>query len=178
MKTVKIKDKEFTSFIPEAEILKAVDIVAERMNKDLEGKDPLFVCVLNGSFMFASDLMKRLTIPCEISFVRTSSYSGTATTGEVKMLYGLHESIEGRTVVIVEDIIDTGNTMIQLLKQFKALNPKELLVSTLLFKPEALQHEIKVDYVALNIPSDFIVGYGLDYDGYGRNLADIYKLKE
>lgn len=178
MKTIKIKDKEFVSFIPEAEILKAVGIVAKQMSKDLEGKDPLFVCVLNGSFMFAADLMKRLTIPCEISFVRTSSYIGTSSSGDVKMLYGLHENIEGRTIVIVEDIIDTGNTMVQLIKQLKALDPKEVIVSTLLFKPEALQHEIKVDYVALNIPPDFIVGYGLDYDGYGRNYADIYKVKE
>jgi len=178
MKTIKIKDKEFEIFIPSEEIYKAIDIVAEKMNKDLEGKNPLFVCVLNGSFMFAADLMKRITIPCEISFVRMSSYCGTTTTGDVKMVYGLEENIEGRTIVVVEDIVDTGNTMERMLKQLNALDPEEIKVSTLLFKPEALQHDVQLDYIALNIPSDFILGYGLDYDGYGRNLPDIYKLKE
>lgn len=178
MKTVKIRDKEFEIFIPEQEIYKAIDSVAEKMNKELSGKLPLFVCVLNGSFMFAADLMKRITIPCEISFVRMSSYSGICSTGDVKMIYGMEESIEGRTVVVVEDIVDTGNTMERMLKQLHALNPKEIKVSTLLFKPDALQHDVPIDYVALTIPSDFILGYGLDYDGYGRNLPDIYKLKK
>lgn len=178
MKTVKIRDKEFEIFIPEQEIYKAIDSVAEKMNKELSGKLPLFVCVLNGSFMFAADLMKRITIPCEISFVRMSSYSGISSTGDVKMIYGMEESIEGRTVVVVEDIVDTGNTMERMLKQLHALNPKEIKVSTLLFKPDALQHDVPIDYVALTIPSDFILGYGLDYDGYGRNLPDIYKLKK
>lgn len=177
MKTIKIKDKEFEIFIPAKKIYEAIDVIAEKMNKDLEGKNPLFVCVLNGSFMFAADLLKRITIPCEISFVRMSSYSGTATTGDVKMIYGLEENIEGRTIVVVEDIVDTGNTMERMLKQLHALDPKEVKVSTLLFKPEALQHEVQLDYIALNIPCDFILGYGLDYDGYGRNLPDIYKLK-
>lgn len=178
MKTVKILDKEFEIFIPEQEIYNAIDTVAEKMNKELDGQKPLFVCVLNGSFMFAADLMKRITIPCEISFVRMSSYVGTNSTGDVKMIYGLEESIEGRTIVVVEDIVDTGNTIERMLKQLYALNPKEIKVSTLLFKPEALQHDVKLDYVALNIPSDFILGYGLDYDGYGRNLPDIYKIKK
>lgn len=177
MKTIKIKDKEFEIFIPAKKIYEAIDVIAEKMNKDLEGKNPLFVCVLNGSFMFAADLLKRITIPCEISFVRMSSYSGTSTTGDVKMIYGLEENIEGRTIVVVEDIVDTGNTMERMLKQLHALDPKEVKVSTLLFKPEALQHEVQLDYIALNIPCDFILGYGLDYDGYGRNLPDIYKLK-
>lgn len=178
MKTVKIKDKEFEVFIPAEEIYKAIDCIAEKMNKDLEGKNPLFVCVLNGSFMFAADLLKRISIPSEISFVRMSSYSGTASTGDVKMIYGLEESIEGRTVVVLEDIVDTGNTMVRMLKQLEALNPKEIKVSTLLLKPEALQHDVQLDYIALNIPSDFIIGYGLDYDGFGRNFPDIYKIKE
>ncbi len=177
MKTIKIKDKEFEIFIPAKKIYEAIDVIAEKMNKDLEGKNPLFVCVLNGSFMFAADLLKRITIPCEISFVRMSSYCGTSTTGDVKMIYGLEENIEGRTIVVVEDIVDTGNTMERMLKQLHALDPKEVKVSTLLFKPEALQHEVQLDYIALNIPCDFILGYGLDYDGYGRNLPDIYKLK-
>ena len=177
MKTIKKKVKEFEIFIPAKKIYEAIDVIAEKMNKDLEGKNPLFVCVLNGSFMFAADLLKRITIPCEISFVRMSSYCGTSTTGDVKMIYGLEENIEGRTIVVVEDIVDTGNTMERMLKQLHALDPKEVKVSTLLFKPEALQHEVQLDYIALNIPCDFILGYGLDYDGYGRNLPDIYKLK-
>lgn len=177
MKTIKIRDKEFELFITSEEIDKAIDSVAEKMSEELAEKNPLFICVLNGSFMFASDLMKRLNIPSEISFVRLSSYKGTSSTGDVKIVYGLDENIEGRTIVVVEDIVDTGNTMARMLKQLEALNPKEVKVSTLLFKPEALEHDVPLDYVALSIPSDFIVGYGLDYDGYGRNLPDIYKLK-
>ncbi|NDV70050.1 hypoxanthine phosphoribosyltransferase [Dysgonomonas sp. 25] len=178
METIKIKDKEFELFIPSSEIEQAIDRIAEKMTKDLEKKNPLFICVLNGSFMFASDLMKRINIPAEISFVRMSSYSGTASTGDVKIVYGLEESIEGRTIVVVEDIVDTGNTMERMLRQLEALNPKEIKVSTFLLKPDALKHEVPLDYVALSVPTDFIVGYGLDYDGYGRNLPDIYKLKQ
>lgn len=177
MKSVKVRDKEFELFISEAEILQAVDRIAEQMNKDLEGKDPLFVCILNGSFMFAAELMKRVTVPSEISFVRMASYQGTQSTGKIKEIYGLEEDIKGRTIVIIEDIVDTGHTMSLILDQLACDEPKEIKVATLLFKPEALKCDVKIDYVALEIPSDFIVGFGLDYDGYGRNLADIYKIK-
>ncbi len=177
MKSVKVKDKEFDLFIPEAEILQAIDKVAEQMNEDLAGKDPLFVCVLNGSFMFASELMKRVTVPGQISFVRMASYQGTKSTGKIKEIYGLEEDIRDRTVVIIEDIVDTGHTMSLILDQLACDEPKEIKVATLLFKPEALKTNVKIDYIALEIPSDFIVGFGLDYDGYGRNLADIYKIK-
>lgn len=177
MKSVKIKDKEFDLFISEAEILRSIDRIAEQMNKDLDGKNPLFVCVLNGSFMFASELMKKVNIPSEISFVRMTSYQGTQSTGQVKEIYGLEENITGRTIVIVEDIVDTGHTMSLIIDQLKSGNPEEIKIATLLFKPEALKKKVKLDYVALEIPSDFIVGFGLDYDGYGRNLADIYKIK-
>ncbi|MDU1905440.1 MAG: hypoxanthine phosphoribosyltransferase [Dysgonomonas sp.] len=177
MKSVKIRDKEFDLFISEAEILKSIDRIAERMNKDLEGKNPLFVCILNGSFMFASELMKRVNIPSEISFVRMASYQGTQSTGKIKEIYGLEENISGRTVVIIEDIVDTGYTMSLILEQLTGENPEEIKIATLLFKPDALKTDVKLDYVALEIPSDFIVGFGLDYDGYGRNLADIYKIK-
>jgi len=177
MKSVKIRDKEFELFISEAEILKSIDRIAERMNKDLEGKNPLFVCILNGSFMFASELMKRVNIPSEISFVRMASYQGTQSTGKIKEIYGLEENISGRTVVIIEDIVDTGHTMSLILEQLTGENPEEIKIATLLFKPDALKTDVKLDYVALEIPSDFIVGFGLDYDGYGRNLADIYKIK-
>jgi len=177
MNTVKIKDKEFELFLTQDVIEKAIDDIAEKLNKDLAKKDPLFICVLNGSFMYASELMKRVSIPCEVSFVKMSSYKGTTSTGKLKEIYGLEEDINGRTVVIVEDIVDTGYTMSLMLEQLTCDEPKEIFVTTLLLKPDALQHPVQLDYVALEIPSDFIVGYGLDYDGYGRNLPDIYKVK-
>lgn len=177
MKSVKVRDKEFELFISETEILKAVDRVAGQMNKDLDGTDPLFVCVLNGSFMFASELMKRVNVPSGISFVRMASYQGTKSSGKIKEIYGLEEDIKGRTVVIIEDIVDTGYTMSLILDQLACGEPKDIKVATLLFKPEALKCDVKIDYIALEIPSDFIVGFGLDYDGYGRNLPDIYKIK-
>ncbi|WP_430817336.1 hypoxanthine phosphoribosyltransferase [Carboxylicivirga sp. RSCT41] len=178
MSRVKLLDREFELSIPEEKLLKAVDKVAEQMNKDLEGKNPLMVCVLNGSFMFASDLMKRLTIPCEISFVKLSSYSGTGSTGTVKELIGLNEDISGRTIVLLEDIVDTGLTIINTVEQVKQMGPADVKVATMLFKPEACKRDVKLDYVGMDIPNDFIVGYGLDYDGYGRNLKDIYTVVE
>ncbi|NDV78866.1 hypoxanthine phosphoribosyltransferase [Dysgonomonas sp. 511] len=178
MKTVKIKDKEFELFLTQEEIEAAIDAVAEKMNAELADKDPLFVCVLNGSFIYASELMKRISIPSEISFVKMSSYKGTKSTGKLKEIYGLEEDIKGRTVVIVEDIVDTGYTMNLILDQLMDDEPKELLVTTLLLKPDVLKYSVHPDYVALEIPNDFIVGYGLDYDGYGRNLPNIYKLKQ
>lgn len=178
MSRVKLLDREFELSISEEKLLKAVDQVAEKMNAELEGKNPLMVCVLNGSFMFASDLMKRLTIPCEISFVKLSSYSGTGSTGKVKELIGLNEDISGRTIVLLEDIVDTGLTIINTVEQVKQMGPADVKVATMLFKPEACKHDVKLDYVGMDIPNDFIVGYGLDYDGYGRNLKDIYTVVE
>jgi len=175
--SIKIKDKEFELFISNEKINDAIKNIAGKINKDLDGKNPLFICVLNGSFMFAADLMKHVNIPCEITFVRVASYRGTTSTGTLKEIYGLEEEIEGRTVVVIEDIVDTGNTMSLVLDQLNCDEPKEIKVATLLFKPKALKTEVKLDYVALEIPNDFIVGYGLDYDGYGRNLTDIYKIK-
>ena len=127
--------------------------------------------------MFAADLMKQVSIPCQISFVKLASYHGTGTTGKVKELIGLNENIEGRTVVIVEDIVDTGITMEQMIHSLKAKHPKEVRIATFFYKPEALQKTVHLDYVGMHIPNDFIVGYGLDYDGFGRNLANIYTLK-
>ena len=174
MSTIQIKDKSFTTFITEDEILKEVSRVADEINRDLEGTEPLFLSVLNGSFMFTADLMKRVNIPCEISFVKLASYQGTSSTGKVKEFVGLNEDIEGRTVVIVEDIIDTGFTMERLVETLRARNPKDIRIATLLVKPDKLQVKLDIDYVAMNIPNDFIVGYGLDYDGKGRNYRDIY----
>lgn len=178
MKTVKVNDKEFELFLTQQQIEAAIDKIAAQMITDLDGKKPMFVCVLNGSFMFASELMKRVSIPAEISFVKMSSYSGLVSSGKVREIYGLEEDIAGRTVVIVEDIVDTGYTMERMIAQLSTHNPAEIKVATLLLKPDALKVKVPLNYVALEIPSDFIVGFGLDYDGYGRNYPDIYKLKQ
>ena len=176
MGKVTIKDKTFRVNIPASEINKAVGEVAHRINAELKDKKPLFLAVLNGSFMFASDLMKKLTIDCEISFVKVASYHGTSSTGSVKSLIGLNEDIKGRTVVIIEDIVDTGLTIEALVQQLEAMEPAEIRIATLLYKPEAYRKRIELDYVAIVVPNDFLVGYGLDYDGWGRNLPDIYVL--
>lgn len=175
MKKVKILDKEFELFIPYEKIRSVVEQMAETMNKELAGKDPLFLCILNGSFMFAAEIYKRIDfVESEISFVKLASYQGDSTTGRVKHLIGLNEEIEGRTVVILEDIVDTGITINNIMEQLELMKPKEVQVATLLLKPDALQKEVDLKYVGMEIPNDFIVGYGLDYDGYGRNLIDIY----
>ncbi|SHI41328.1 hypoxanthine phosphoribosyltransferase [Tangfeifania diversioriginum] len=177
MKKVKIHDKTFQLFIPYEKIRASIELMAEKMNKDLADKNPLFICVLNGSFMFAAELFKRIDlINSEISFVKLASYAGEHTTGNVKQLIGLNEKIEGRTVVVLEDIVDSGITIDNIQDQLKKLKPKEVSVATLLLKPDALIKEVELDYVGLEIPNDFIVGYGLDYDGYGRNLIDIYSV--
>ncbi len=178
MARIKVLDKEFEISIPEHKILAAIDAVACKIDQQLEGKNPLLVCVLNGAFMFASDLMKRISIPCEITFVKVASYSGTGTTGSLKHLIGFNENVKGRTVVILEDIVDTGNTIINLIEDVKKLDPADVRVATLLYKPDACKKNIKLDYVGLEIPNDFIVGYGLDYNGQGRNLKDIYTLAQ
>ena len=174
METIQIKDKLFSLSIPESEILVAVKAVANQINKDLVGTNPLFICVLNGSFMFAADLMKEINFPCEITFIKLSSYEGLYTSGSVKEIIGLNESVVGRNVVVVEDIVDTGITMERILESLMAKGAKDIHVATFLQKPDALQRNIKIDYIAMKIPNDFIVGYGLDYDGYGRNLKNIY----
>lgn len=174
MNTIKIKDKQFAVSIPEEKIIAEVERLAAQISHDLEGKNPLFLAVLNGSFMFAADLFRRITIPAEISFVKLASYEGTASTGVIKEVIGLSESITGRTIVVVEDIIDTGCTMQKLLENLGTRSPEAIHVCTLLLKPEKLKVNLDVKYVALEIPNDFIVGYGLDYDGYGRNLKSIY----
>ena len=174
MSVVKIKDKTFKVSIPEAEILKSVKAVADRINRDMADKNPLLLAMLNGSFVFAADLMRMIEVPCEISFVKMSSYAGTSSTGKVKQLIGLGEEIKGRTVIIVEDIIESGLTMQTLLSTLEAMEPESVHICTLLLKPECLKVPLNVEYVAMEIPSDFILGYGLDYDQQGRNLRDIY----
>ena len=175
MKQVKVHDKTFELYIPNEKISSVVEEMAKKMNVELADKNPLFLCILNGSFMFAAELFKRIElIETEISFVKLASYQGDKTTGKVKQLIGLNEDIEGRTVVILEDIVDTGITITNIQAQLDKLNPKEVLIATLLLKPDSLQKEVDLNYVGIEIPNDFIVGFGLDYDGYGRNLEDIY----
>ena len=178
MSIVQIKDKRFKTFISEDEIQQRVKAVADRINHDMEGKKPLLLAVLNGSFVFAADLMRHITIPCEISFVKLASYEGTVSTGKVVEVMGLNEDITGRDVIIVEDIVDTGKTMERMLDTLGTRNPNSLHICTLLLKPEKLKIPLNIEYAAMEIPNDLIVGYGLDYDQEGRNLRDIYTLVE
>ena len=162
MDTIQIKDKLFTVSIREQEIQKEVIRVANEINRDLAGKNPLFLSVLNGSFMFTADLLKHITIPCEISFVKLASYQGVSSTGSIKEVIGINEDIAGRTIVIVEDIVDTGLTMQRLLETLGTRGPKEIHIASLLVKPDKLKVDLNIE------------GYGLDYDGFGRNYPDIY----
>lgn len=178
MGIVRIKDKAFKMSIPESEIKAHVKAVAQQMSKDLEGKNPLFLAVLNGSFIFAADLMREMTIPCEISFVKLASYQGTTSTGKIKEVIGVNENLTGRTVVIVEDIVESGQTMKRMIETLGTRSPEAVHICTLFFKPDKLQEELELDYVAFRIPDDFIVGYGLDYDHQGRELKDVYTIVE
>ena len=176
MSIVKIKDKTFRTSISKAEIKERVKALAQQISKDMEGKTPLFLGVLNGSFIFAADLMREMTIPCEISFVKLASYQGTTSSGKVKEVIGINENLAGRTVIIVEDIVESGLTMKRMIESIGTRNPASVHVCTLFFKPEKLKAELTLDYVAFRIPDDFIVGYGLDYEQHGRELKDVYTL--
>ena len=178
METVKIKDRSFAVSISEETIKERVAALGAQISADLAGEQPLFLAVLNGSFVFAADLLRAVSVPCEISFVRMASYQGTSSTGKVRQLIGLNESIEGRTVVIVEDIIDSGLTMKELLLLLENYHPKRVLISALLVKPGNLKVDLDIPYCCFEIPNDFIVGYGLDYDGEGRNLRHIYTVED
>lgn len=178
MAVVKILDKTFKTSIPEAEIKKHVKKVADRINHDMAGKNPLLIAVLNGSFIFAADLMRMITIPCEISFVKLASYEGTTSSGKITEVLGINEDLNGRTVIIVEDIVDTGLTMKRMIETLGTRNPKSIHICTLLLKPDKLTVDLDIEYAAMQIPNDFIVGYGLDYDQQGRNLPDIYTVVE
>ena len=178
MSRVTVKDKTFEVSIPEAQVKERVRELAQEMSRDLEGKNPLFLGVLNGAFIFAADLMREMTIPCEISFVKLASYQGTTSTGTIKEVIGINEDLTGRTVVIVEDIVESGLTIKRMMEQIGTRNPASVQVCTLFFKPEKLKEDLTLDYVAFSIPNDFIVGYGLDYDQQGRQLRDVYSLRE
>ncbi|MEI6435318.1 MAG: hypoxanthine phosphoribosyltransferase [Bacteroidota bacterium] len=176
MTKVQVRELVFEKFITREEIETAVQRVADDINRDFKGKNPLLLAILNGAFIFASDLMRKITIPCEISFVKFASYSGTSTTLKVKELIGVDEELRGRHIIIVEDIIDTGITMDKLLTDIQTKQPECVKVACFCFKPEAFQKDFPIDYIGLSISNDFIVGYGLDYNGQGRNLPDIYKV--
>jgi hypoxanthine phosphoribosyltransferase len=179
MERIKIIDKEFGLFIPYSEIIQSVKRIANKINNDLKGEDVLFISILNGSFMFTAELLKEITLTnTEITFLKLSSYAGTDTTGQVKELIGLNEPIEGRTIVILEDIIDTGITIKEVKKILMEHNPREVKIATLLLKPGKFNNQYPIDYAGIEIDNDFIVGFGLDYNKKGRNLKDIYKVIE
>lgn len=173
---ITLHDKNFKPYISQSEIQKRIELIASQIQKDFGRNRPLFLAILNGSFMFASDLMKAVNMECEISFVKIASYQGTSSTGNVKTLIGLDINIEGREVVIIEDIVDTGKTLSEFMPVLNGYHPKNISIATLLFKPSALKFNIKPKYVGFEVPNDFLVGYGLDYDGLGRNLPSIYQL--
>lgn len=172
---MKIKELEFHEFISESKLLESVQTLAAQISRDYEAMTPVFLPVLNGSFMFAADLIKRVTIPSRISFVKVSSYQGTASTGQLKTLVGLDESLYNQNIIIVEDIVDTGFTLEKLLQELKSLGVKSVEVVALLRKAPARQKNVRVKYVGFDIDDEFVLGYGLDYDGLGRNFKDIYK---
>ena len=178
MSKIRIHDREFVKSISREEIDKEIKRVAAQINHDYAGKRPLFLGVLNGSFMFVADLLKNIELECEISFVKLSSYQGTETTGQVREVIGLSESLEGRDVLILEDIVGTGHTMHKMMQSLKNSNPASVEVASLFVKPARMQVPVDVKYALFTIPDRFIVGYGLDYDGLGRNLPDVYDVVE
>ncbi len=171
---ITIHNKEFRPYLTAAQLDEVVAGLAARLSADYAGRQPLFVVVLTGGFMFASDLLKRFVGECEIVFIRVASYEGTASTGTIQEVLGLREEVQDRHLIIIEDIVDTGNTMHHLLPTLLEKGPASVEIAALFFKPASLRHELSVRYVAQEIPNDFVVGYGLDYDGLGRNLPDVY----
>lgn len=178
MSAIKVNDKKFKPYISAAIISNRIKELAAELNTAYAGKRPIFIAILNGSFMFASDLFKEINIDAEICFIKLASYKGTRSTGNVITSIGLDEPLKDRHVVIIEDIVDTGNTLYQFLPQLQNQQPASLKIAALLHKPEALQYPIKIDYLGFNVPNIFLLGFGLDYDGLGRNLTEIYQLVE
>ena len=176
MSVIQVIDKKFKPYLSAAVINDRIKAVAAQINKDYEGKKPIFIAILNGSFMFASDLFKEITVEAEICFIKLASYKGTKSTGNVITSIGLDEPLQGRHVIIIEDIVDTGNTLSKFLPQLYNQQPASLKIAVLLHKPEAMEHPIVIDYLGFTVPNIFLLGFGLDYDGLGRNLAEIYQL--
>jgi hypoxanthine phosphoribosyltransferase len=175
---IQVLDKKFQPYIKAQEIQEQIDRLAKQLNEDYADKKPLFIAILNGSFMFASDLFKELTIDAEICFIKLASYKGTKSTGNVITSIGLDMPLNGRHVIIIEDIVDTGKTLNEFLPQLVNQQPASLKIAALLHKPEALVHPLTIDYIGFNVPNKFLLGFGLDYDGLGRNLKEIYQLVE
>lgn len=179
MSIIRVSDKDFAPFIPQEKIENEIHRIASEIKRDVDGMEPLFLVMLNGAFMFAAELFKNLEMPCEMAFVKYKTYEGTHSTGKANALLGLDtQLIKGRNIVIVEDIVDSGFTMSQLLKDLEAADAKSIRIATMMFKPNAFKFNYKIDYIGMNIGNDFIVGYGLDYNEYGRNLKEIYKIVE
>jgi len=178
MRTISLHNKQFKSHISDEAIEAAILNVSNQINRDYKGKMPLFLGILNGSFLFVADLMRKIDLECEISFLKISSYSGTSTTGTIKELVGLNEDVSGRDLIILEDIVDTGITIDSIFKSLLGMGANSIEVATLLFKPDSYQMDYPIKYAALEVGNEFLVGYGLDYDGLGRNLKDIYIINE
>jgi hypoxanthine phosphoribosyltransferase len=176
MKEVKVLDRQFSEYLTSDEIQSRIAALAEKINEDLTGQDVLFFGILNGSFLFAADLFRQITLDAQISFIKLASYDGTSSTGKIKELIGWNEDITGKTVVVLEDIVDTGSTLERIIGELTLRKATAVKICTLLFKPDAYTKEIPIDYIGFEIPNSFVVGYGLDYDGFGRNLNSIYKL--
>ena len=176
MSTIKVHDKVFNTYLSEAAIQERVKTIAETINKDYAGKKPLFIAILNGSFMFAADLFKHLTIATEITFIKLASYKGMKSTGNVITSIGLDAELYGKDLIIIEDIVDTGKTLYNFLPKLKDHHPASLKIAALLHKPDATKFPLTLDYVGFSIPDKFVIGYGLDYDGMGRNLKEIYQV--
>jgi hypoxanthine phosphoribosyltransferase len=176
MKEIRILDRYFREFLTEKEVKERIDELARQMNKDLAGKDVVFLGILNGAFLFAADLFRRIELEARISFVKLASYEGIGSSGTIKELIGWNEDIKNKSVVIVEDIVDTGNTLERIVDELVIRKASEIKIAAMLFKPSAYKKNIPLDYVGFEIPNDFVVGYGLDYDGYGRNLPSVYTL--
>ncbi|HSN08408.1 MAG TPA: hypoxanthine phosphoribosyltransferase [Hanamia sp.] len=176
MASLKVHDKEFVPYISAKEIEEEVARVAAEINRDYEGKNPLFIAILNGAFIFAADLFKQINLEAEICFIKLASYKGVKSTGKVITAIGLDAEIYNRDIIIVEDIVDTGKTLSQFLPTLEHQHPASLKIASLLHKPSATIHEIKIDYLGFTIPDKFVLGYGLDYDGLGRNIKEIYQL--
>lgn len=178
MQFIRVHDKQFEPYLSASEIALRIKMVAQQINSDYAGKKPLFIAILNGSFMFASDLFKEITIDAEICFIKLASYKGTKSTGHVITAIGLDMDIIGREVIIIEDIVDTGKTISEFLPQIHHQQPASVKIVALLHKPDAMVYPVKIDYLGFSIPNKFVVGYGLDYDGLGRNIREIYRLAE
>jgi hypoxanthine phosphoribosyltransferase len=176
MQEIKLLDKTFREFITQEEIQVRIQELADRINKDMSGKDVIFLGILNGAFLFAADLFRRISFDAKISFVKLASYQGTSSSGTIKELIGWNDDIRNKSVIVIEDIVDTGHTLERIMGELSIRKAAEIKIATMFYKPEAYKKNIPLDYVGIEIPNDFVVGYGLDYDGYGRNLPSVYSL--